>query len=183
VYDDRGGAVASRLWWMLTDQGHKATQILDGGIGAWVEAGGTLTAELAQPSGGDRFVTSAWRGTATIDEVDATVGPVVDARAADRYQGHTEPIDPKRGHVPGAINLPYETNLTEGRFAESDRLRANLVGAGFDHQTIVHCGSGVTACHLIVAAELAGLPRPKLFVGSWSEWSSTDRSVATGPTP
>lgn len=188
AYDDRGGAIAARLWWMLTAQGFDRAQVLDGGITAWIRAGLPVTASVPRPVELQPFTAVAWTGTISIEEVaertDATV--LLDARAADRYRGEAEPIDPKAGHIPGARSLPLTDLLTAGeRFAATEELRARFaaVGVRAETPTVAHCGSGVTACHLILAAEAAGLPRPALYVGSWSEWSSTTRPVATGPTP
>lgn len=188
AYDDRGGAVAARLWWMLTAQGFERVGILDGGLPAWRRAGYPISTTLEEPAPVAPFDPCPWGGTVTIDDMDARgSGTVVlDARSAERYRGDAEPVDPKAGHIPGAISLPLTEHLDGfDRFASPDRIRERFGSVGVDRptRTIVHCGSGVTACHLILAAELAGLPRPDLYVGSWSEWSSTDRPVATGSAP
>lgn len=188
AYDDRGGAVAARLWWMLTAQGFDRVAVLDGGIPAWRDEGRPLTSALHDPVPVAPFQPVPWSGVVGIDDVagrdDATV--VLDARSAERYRGESEPVDPKAGHIPGAISLPLTEHLDAAeRFVPAERIRERFAAAGVDASTraIAQCGSGVTACHLVLSAELAGLPRPDLYVGSWSEWSSTDRPVATGPTP
>ena len=186
AYDDRGGAIAARLWWMLTDQGHANSRVLDGGLQAWVASGGPLrTGPNPRTSEAKRagVATRPWRHVVAIDEVAAAPGGVFDARAPERYRGESEPVDPKAGHIPGAANLPLTVHLDDGHFKDTATIRSNLEAHGFDQDTIVHCGSGVTACHLILAAEVAGLPRPNLYVGSWSEWSSTDLPVANGTEP
>lgn len=188
AYDDAGGSIAARLWWMLTDQGHEDTHVLDGGIPAWVDAG--LPVEKGEPSNLPRqqadIATGAWTGVVGISEV-ANRPPdtvVVDARAPERYRGETEPIDARAGHIPGAINLPTSGNLSNGQFLDPDTLRDRYTQAGLDKsEAIMHCGSGVTACHNVLAMELAGLDRPLLYVGSWSDWASTDRPAATGDSP
>lgn len=188
VYDDLGGAIAARLWWMLTDQGHDATFVLDGGLDAWKGAGGETTTEVPSPSQGTAGIAlRPWKGIATIDEVSErhqdTI--LVDARAADRYRGVSEPVDPRAGHIPGAINVPLTENLDSGRFRSIGDLVNRFAEAGVEADTdvVVHCGSGVTACHVILAAEVAGFPRPNLYVGSWSEWSASERPISTGERP
>jgi thiosulfate/3-mercaptopyruvate sulfurtransferase len=187
VYDDRGGAIASRLWWMLTDQGHKLTSVLDGGIQAWTAHGLALSRARHMPRRG-QFTTRPWRGVIGREDV-ASRGAgamVIDARSAERYRGDEEPVDPKAGHIPGAISLPLDDNLTSGLvFLDPAALFSRFSDMGVtsaDH-VISQCGSGVTACHNILAMEVAGIVRPDLYVGSWSDWSSTDLPVATGDAP
>lgn len=189
AYDDAGGAIAARLWWMLTDQGHTDTFVLDGGITEW-EATGHETApgdphwEATTPAG---LATNAWRNIATIDDVAQRPAStiLIDARSPERYQGVSEPIDARPGHIPGALNVPTSDNLEHGRFRPRHQLRNRYLESGVNESSrvIAHCGSGVTACHDILAMELAGLPRAKLYVGSWSEWASTDHPAATGNRP
>jgi thiosulfate/3-mercaptopyruvate sulfurtransferase len=190
VYDDRGGAIAARLWWMLTQQGHQDTFLLDGGMHAWRDAGGQLTADIpvvetTSPHAGIQV--TDWTGTVEIADVAERADDVVvaDARGADRYRGDTEPIDGKAGHIPGAINFPMTTNLDGPRFKSPEELRSTYAAVDIDTDTqvIMHCGSGVTACHNILAMEVAGLGRPDLYVGSWSDWSSSDNPIATGTEP
>jgi thiosulfate/3-mercaptopyruvate sulfurtransferase len=184
AYDDRGGAFAGRLVWMLRMIGQPAA-LLDGGASGWdgpVESG--------EPTNGpvDRRAI-AWPADRIVDadEVVAHVaagGVVVDSRERARYLGETEPIDRIAGHVPGAINLPYADNLTEGVFQPPDRLAARFAALCADPRAIVYCGSGVTACHNALAIEAAGFPPPRVYVGSWSGWTADPtRPVATGPNP
>jgi thiosulfate/3-mercaptopyruvate sulfurtransferase len=188
VYDDRGGAIAARLWWMLTNQGHEMTSVLDGGIQAWIADGLPLSTTAERPPASAGFSAHPWTGTADRDAVakqpDHTI--LVDARSYERYVGAEEPIDPKPGHIPGAISLPQADNLTEElAFLSPDVLRSRFLRAGIGEASdvIVHCGSGVTACHNILAMEIAGIRRPLLYVGSWSDWSSQNLPVATGEIP
>jgi thiosulfate/3-mercaptopyruvate sulfurtransferase len=183
AYDTAGGAIAARLVWMLRVLGHPAA-VLDGGLDAWdgpLEAG-----EVERPVHG--FTPRPWPvdAIAEADDVAAVAaggGLVVDARAGERYRGEVEPVDPRPGHVPGAVNLPFADNLADGRLRPDTELRDRFVAAGIapDRDTVVYCGSGVTACHDVLAMELAGLGRPRPFVGSWSAWSADpDRPAATG---
>jgi thiosulfate/3-mercaptopyruvate sulfurtransferase len=187
VYDDRGGSIAARLWWMLTDQSHTNVSVLDGGIQAWTRQGfGTTTVEPVHQRGD--FKTRPWRGVVDRTAVIARSSDslLMDARSLERYRGDEEPVDPKAGHIPGAISIPQTENLSDDlAFLSPDTLRdrfsrAGITGANGD---IAHCGSGVTACHNILAMEVAGITRPWLYVGSWSDWSSADLPVATGDTP
>ncbi len=182
AYDDRGGGFAARLVWMLRIIGQEAA-LLDGGLAVW--AGPTESG----PSD-DRPVVRTpvpWPPDALAD-ADAVAthlaggGIVVDSREATRYRGETEPIDPVAGHVPGAINLPFADNLGSGaRFRTPGELAARFAALAGDARAIVYCGSGVTACHNALAIERAGLPRPRVYVGSWSGWSSDPgHPIATG---
>jgi thiosulfate/3-mercaptopyruvate sulfurtransferase len=178
AYDDaNGGNGAARLWWMLRSFGHRRAAVLDGGLQEALAAG--LPAPGAQlgpapPYPGDRWL---WP-TVTLQEVDFLrqdpAWKVLDVRSRPRYQGDTEPIDPVAGHIPGALNLPFAENLdSAGHFKDPGTLlrlyQDFLAGTGPEH-LVVHCGSGVTACHTLLALELAGLPGASLYVGSWSEW-------------
>ena len=190
VYDDRGGAVASRLWWMLTQQGHADTYVLDGGLPAWRDAGGRLTTDIPAvrtDPGSAGIDIAEWTGTADRGAVADRSDDVVlaDARSADRYRGDTESIDPKAGHIPGAISFPMTKNLDGHLFRNPVELRSMFEATDIDEDSpvIMHCGSGVTACHNILAMEIAGLGRPDLYVGSWSDWSSSDLPIATGSDP
>lgn len=184
AYDDRGGAIAARLWWMLTDQGFRDAIVLDGGFDAWrasdgpTESGPPPARTTIEPAG---IAIHGWRGVVTIRDIDHAANGIFDARAPERYRGETEPVDPKAGHIPGAQNLPLTDHLDDSLFRSAEEIAWSLDAAGLRAGSVVHCGSGVTACHLILAAEVAGRPRPQLYVGSWSEWSSTDRPIATGP--
>jgi thiosulfate/3-mercaptopyruvate sulfurtransferase len=187
VYDDLGGNFAVRLWWMLRWLGHDRVALLDGGFPLWVKEGRPVTTE-APPARDGTFVPKPRLG-ATVDvhyvdrfRADPAV-KLMDARAAERFNGQQEPIDPVAGHIPGAMNRFWQKNLQpDGRFKTSQALREELIAAleGADPAMAVHmCGSGVTACHNIFAMELAGLPGGRLYPGSWSEWcADSTRPVA-----
>lgn len=180
AYDDQGGAnAAARLWWMLRALGHARVQVLDGGLQGALAAGLALTAEPTAVRAAPPYPAAEWSARiADIDAVErARSAPdrlVLDVRAAPRYRGEREPIDPVAGHIPGARNLPLSENLTaEGRFkspAALHQLYSKLLDGRAPEQLIVHCGSGVTACHTLLALERAGLPGASLYLGSWSEW-------------
>lgn len=189
AYDDLGGMIAGRLVWMLRTLGQGAA-LLDGGLQAWVdstdpradplETGASMTGAVdhePRTIPADRL--------ASAEEVAAHVaagGVVVDSRAAPRYAGDIEPIDAKAGHIPGAINLPFSENLTGGFFRPLVDLAQRFADAGVDSDAIVYCGSGVSACNNLLAVEAAGGGTPRLYVGSWSGWSSDPtRPVETGP--
>ena len=184
AYDDSGGMVAARLWWMLRYMGHTAVAVLDGGWQAWVNAGGAIA------SGEERARARHFNGTprgdrlVTLDEV-ANVAQLVDARAGPRYRGEVEPLDKHAGHIPGAHNHCWQTNLAvDGRFATPDTLIRqwrDSLGILPDDTTVHYCGSGVSACHNVLAQVAAGLPEPRLYCGSWSEWCrDSDRPRAIG---
>ena len=194
AYDDRGGAFAGRLVWMLRILGQRAA-LLDGGIGAWVaDASDDVSDDVehgpvtATPA--ERAVRE-WPLDALADAIDvakhlADDGVVIDSRDPARYAGEIEPIDPVAGHVPGAVNLLFNDNLdADGRFRSADDLRARFASVVEDSdEPIVYCGSGVTACLNALAMEHAGFGLPRVYVGSWSGWTADpDRPVATGPTP
>ncbi|SEL72458.1 sulfurtransferase [Parapedobacter koreensis] len=189
IYDDKHGSnAAARLWWMLRAIGHQQVQVLDGGLQAAEQYGLPINNSPVERRQVEPYAATDWLWPkANIDEVaDAAQDAnhiVIDVRDADRYQGLTEPLDLIAGHIPGAINVPYTTNLTpDGRFKSPTELRAlytDILGKKTAHQTIVHCGSGVTACHTLLAMASAGFDVPKLYVGSWSEWSRSGRPMAT----
>lgn len=195
AYDDAGGAIAARLWWMLRWLGHDDVAVLDGGIQAWLAAGGALESGDSGPVVRGSFVPSIRSELlATYDhaafrsrEMTAgrAAGPLLDARAADRFDGTNETIDPVAGHIPGATSLPYSENLDEHlHFRSADELRDRFTSAGVPpvkagssptgpaspDAPIVYCGSGVTAAHNALAIKHAGLGDAKLYAGSWSEW-------------
>ena len=183
AYDDAGGAVAARLVWLLRICGHDAA-LLDGGIDAWPLPLSTIAPIITQRN----FQLESWPADMLADAEDVTAGHaegqvIIDARAAERFTGVIEPIDPRAGHIPGAINLPYTGNLdpASGRFLPPDALRTRYEAAGVDNRgSIVYCGSGVTACQALLAMERAGLRPARLYAGSWSQWSADpDRPVAT----
>lgn len=184
AYDDADGSQASRLVWMLRSLDQPAA-LLDGGLDAW---DGELATDDVRPEPGS-VPARPWPETAiaTIDEVASGSALVIDARAPERYRGEVEPMDPRAGHVPGAINLPFSQNTDEhGRFLPPQQLRERFAAAGVEPggEVIVYCGSGVTATHDILALERAGYEGVRLFPGSWSQWSADDtREVATGPNP
>jgi len=182
VYDRNQGHYCGRLWWMLKWLGHDAVAVLDGGLPAWKEAGGTLASGPAQPASPASFDLKApLRSLVMTDTVSAALGrptqTVVDARAGARYRGEVEPLDPVAGHIPGALNRPFTDNFTsDGRFKPGDVLQAEWtqVLAGRPASSVVHhCGSGVTAVPNLIAMELAGFGPTALYAGSWSEWSRT----------
>lgn len=183
VYDDWCGHAAARCWWLLRHHGHPDVRVLDGGWAAWRAAGLPVATgeEAVDPGDFD-----GGPGSMPVVEVDGVLGVdvVVDARAPERFRGETEPIDPVAGHVPGAVNVPTSTNLrADGRFRPADQLAAlyAAVGATPDADVAAYCGSGVTACHDVLAMEVAGI-RAALYPGSWSEWvADPARPVATGP--
>jgi thiosulfate/3-mercaptopyruvate sulfurtransferase len=187
AYDAQGGPYAARAWWLLRWLGHPAVAVLDGGLAAWQAAGGPIdtgpdaptTAQAAYPAGAPAMA------TVTADDLLAAPGRslVVDARAPERFRGEVEPLDAKAGHIPGARNRCFKDNLdAAGRFREPDELRRAFEAFGVSPRQIVHqCGSGVTACHNLLAMEAAGLTGSALYPGSWSEWSADPtRPVARG---
>jgi len=192
AYDAADGMFASRLWWMLRWVGHEAVAVLDGGYRAWTESGGAVTTEVA------RFAPTVFQGTVQdgmnvdVARVQQCLGSasqlMVDGRAAGRFAGIGETIDPVAGHIPGARNRPYADNVgPDGRFKPPAQLREEFsrVFDGTPPADTVHqCGSGVSACHNLLAMEVAGLSGGKLYAGSWSEWCSDPaRPVATGTAP
>jgi thiosulfate/3-mercaptopyruvate sulfurtransferase len=174
AYDDAGGAFAARLWWMLRWLGHDAVAVLDGGFPAWVAEGRPVTSEPSSLAPGDFEPKPCGELLVTAAELlQSGTRKLFDARAPERYRGDVEPIDPVAGHIPGAENLPFAENLRDGRFKTPAELRARFAEALGDAQpaeSVVYCGSGVTACHDVLAFAHAGLPLPKLYAGSWSEW-------------
>lgn len=190
VYDDKNGALAaSRFWWMLKAAGHEKVQVVNGGLTAAVKAGFPLSDLVEMPIPVAEYSFTKWNlPLAFMDEVETaalgTENVVIDVREAARYNGETEPIDLIAGHIPGAINIPYASNLDEnGFFTKPELIGQKYVDAlkGINAaNAIIHCGSGVTACHTILAMHYAGLPMPKLYIGSWSEWSRNDKKIALG---
>jgi thiosulfate/3-mercaptopyruvate sulfurtransferase len=188
AYDDAGGWIAARLWWMLDVLGHRAA-VLDGGAGAW---DGDLEVGPGSRRPASSFTAEPWPASAIVgaDAVGAAVkgdtAAVVDARAGERYRGEVEPLDPVAGHIPGAVSAPWAGNLddTTGRFLDADGLARRYRALGVADDAIVYCGSGVSACHDILALRLAGVSRVRLYEGSWSGWvSDPARPVATGESP
>ena len=185
VYDDVGGSVAARLWFLLRWFGHERQALLDGGLQAW---GGPLETAAPHVSQGDFKVSQPdYTRVVDFDQVKKHRGvPVLDARAGERYRGEKEPVDPKAGHIPGARSAPFSGNLREdGRFKSRQELRERFAEVGVDAEegAVVYCGSGVNACHNLFAMELAGVKNVRLYEGSWSDWSSRDAPIATGSEP
>jgi thiosulfate/3-mercaptopyruvate sulfurtransferase len=188
AYDDVGGWVAARLWWMLDALGHGEVAVLDGGIAAWIAAGGATTKDLPDWPRAELHLGEAWTGVISREELRERLGSVVllDARAAPRYRGETEPVDPVAGHIPTALNAPVDGNLADGRFRPADQLAERFRDLGADGRSgpvVTSCGSGTSALHHAIAMRLAGLPDPILYVGSYSDWSRSGEPVATGPEP
>jgi thiosulfate/3-mercaptopyruvate sulfurtransferase len=189
AYDDVGGWVAARLWWMLDVLGHDRVRVLDGGLAAWADAGGALTGDEPDHAPTTLHLADAWERVIGREELKMRLGEVVllDARGAPRYRGESEPIDPVAGHIPTARNAPVEGNLAaDGRFRPAAELaeRFRELGAdGADGPVVTSCGSGVSALHHALALRAAGLPDPILYVGSYSDWSRSGEPVATGPEP
>lgn len=176
VYDAGNGGYAVRLWWMLRWLGHEAVALLDGGMAVWQMQGLPLTTIFPASRSAQFIPTIQSDSEVTMQQVqdgirDGTM-TVVDARSSIRYLGEAEPIDPVAGHIPSAMNYPFEGNLDgQGRFLSVEQLRARFAAFAAEPQRVVHmCGSGVTACHNLLAMEYAGLSGSKLYAGSWSEW-------------
>ena len=188
IYDDKnGGNAAARFWWMLRAIGHEKVQVVNGGFDAAIKAGFVANGLKPEVESKKSYpICLKWQlAIADIEEVELASKSgnqtIVDVRDANRYAGLTEPIDLIAGHIPGAINIPFTNSLDEnGLFLNPKALRKVLEMALNDvnlENTIVHCGSGVTACHLLLAMDYAGLPIPKLYVGSWSEWSRNNKDM------
>lgn len=188
AYDQGSGTIAARLWWMLRDLGHSRVSVLDGGYSEWLATGGAVST-----AGGEmpRTVFEAGEGpTVTIDRDDlrSRLGTVqvIDARPPERYRGEVETIDPAAGHIPTSVSAPTTGNIgPDGCFKPPEELAEHFEDLGLDPAMAVvsSCGSGVTACHNILALHLAGFPEAVLYPGSWSDWSSSGFPVATGPNP
>ncbi|MBY8871150.1 sulfurtransferase [Micromonospora sp. PLK6-60] len=190
VYDGGDGMAAARAWWTLRWAGHRPVRLLHGGFPAWVAAGLPVTTEPPAPTPGDVTVVPGalpvLDANAAARLAAADTGTLLDVRAAPRYRGETEPIDPVAGHLPGAVNLPAPEYVADGRFPAAAVLRERFAAAGVapDAPVGAYCGSGVTAAQAVLALHLAGRPDAALYVGSWSEWvADPGRPVATGATP
>jgi thiosulfate/3-mercaptopyruvate sulfurtransferase len=192
AYDAADGSVAARLWWLLRWAGHSAVAVLDGGIAAWRAAGLPVTTEVPKPVAST--ITVRPPAMPVLDAAQAAAlarnGVLLDARVPPRYRGEIEPVDPRAGHVPGAVNAPFgELTDAHGRWLTPGRLRELAQRWGVESAEIgAYCGSGVNACALVLGLELAGITSPErpagLYVGSWSQWcTDRDRPVATGPSP
>jgi thiosulfate/3-mercaptopyruvate sulfurtransferase len=183
VYDDTSGLAAARAWWLLRHHGHDDVRVLDGGWTAWLQDGHPAESGETVVEPGD--FTLSGPGTMPVVEADGVldVDVLIDARAAERYAGETEPVDPVAGHIPGAVNVPTTENLDErGRFRPPARLRETYARVGADTATSVaaYCGSGVTAAHDLLALDVAGISAA-LYPGSWSGWiTDPERPVELG---
>jgi thiosulfate/3-mercaptopyruvate sulfurtransferase len=190
VYDDADGSVAARAWWLLRWAGHRDVAVLDGGFAAWAGEDRPLSVDVPEPEPGDIEVRP---GAMPVLDADAAGelardGVLLDARARERYLGETEPIDPRPGHIPGARNAPFAAHTgADGRWRTPSELAEHFAGAGVTGEATVgaYCGSGVTACSLVLALEVAGRTEPAaLYAGSWSEWAADPaRPAATGEKP
>lgn len=196
IYDGGNSMFAAHLWWMLHWLGHERSAVLDGGWPAWLDAGGAVETKVNVGSLTEARALEALDygsapamptadAAAVLANLDAPAFTVLDARAANRFRGEVEPMDPVAGHIPGALNRPNSLNVqSDGRFKPTAALRAEFeaVLGGRDPSLVVHqCGSGITACHNLFAMELAGLKGSALYPGSWSEWcSDPSRPVAKG---
>ncbi|MFW0797206.1 sulfurtransferase [Gordonia sp. CPCC 205515] len=184
VYDDIGNLAAARAWWLLRWAGLAEVLMLDGGLGAWRDAGFRLSRGDATPRAGSVALRGGQMPVADIDEVAATDALVLDARAVERFRGEVEPVDPRAGHIPGAVSAPTAANLDGNqRFRSKEELRDRFTALGVrdGDPVITYCGSGVNAAHQVAALEIAGFDGATLFPGSWSQWSSDpERPAATG---
>jgi len=188
IYDDKAGAnAAARCWWMLRAVGHQQVQVVSGGLQALEAAGAVLSDTASDAKIKSPYPAGGWQmPVASIEEVTAAAADpdklVIDVREAYRYRGESEPIDLVAGHIPGAVNQPYMSNLdATGKFQATEQLQ-DIYEPLVENkkEVIVHCGSGVTACHTLLALERAGITGARLYVGSWSEWSRNDKPIATG---
>jgi thiosulfate/3-mercaptopyruvate sulfurtransferase len=190
VYDDKNGAnAAARFWWMLRALGHENVRVVDGGLDAILRDGLPMTSDIQNPASTASYPAVEWRlPTVDLEEVKKAANEpnalIIDVREAYRYRGEKEPIDLVAGHIPGAINIPYLSNLSDdGRFRSAEDLAAQYkaaIGQRDPSNVIVHCGSGVTACHTLLALEQAAIKGANLYVGSWSEWSRRDLPLGKG---
>ncbi|MBI3745723.1 MAG: sulfurtransferase, partial [Chloroflexi bacterium] len=204
AYDDVGGWVAARLWWMLEDLGFGAdglggALVLDGGYQAWTATGLPVTAEVPEPAAVVLHLAPHWRRVIDRESLKRELGDVLlfDARGGPRYRGEIEPLDPVPGHIPTAINAAVDGNLdSRQRFLSATQLRTRFVelraaaaaagiaiGTDEDSEVVTSCGSGVSACHTALAMRIAGLPDPRLYPGSYSDWSRAGEAVVVGPEP
>jgi thiosulfate/3-mercaptopyruvate sulfurtransferase len=187
VYDNKNaGMSAARFWWMMKSIGHEKIQVINGGLSAAIAIGFPTSNEVVNPLPASPYPIDGWKlPLSNLVEVETVAQKenhiVVDVREADRYLGKTEPIDLVAGHIPGAINIPFSENLeTDGKFKSSEELQEKYkkaFGATPSQNIIVHCGSGVTACHTLLALAHAEIEIPKLYVGSWSEWSRNGKPI------
>lgn len=192
IYDDKNGSnAAARFWWMLRAMGHEKVQVLNGGLQTAIKAGFPTNSGIEFLVTAESYPIANWQlHQATISEIDKAINNqntiIIDVRDKERFDGLTEPIDLIAGHIPGATNIPFTSNLNEdGTYLSPETLKAKyqaIISNTKPENVIVHCGSGVTACHTLLAMDYAGLPIPKLYVGSWSEWSRNNREMITAQT-
>lgn len=188
LYDDKSGAnAAARMWWMLKSVGHEKVQVLNGGFQEAEKQSFPINSNPINSTPTEEYKIENWKlPLVNLIEVEEVSGNnsklIIDVRESVRYNGETEPIDLVSGHIPNAINIPFSTNLDEnGLFLSPEILREkykNIFNNKKSSEIIVHCGSGVTACHTLLAMDYAGFEIPKLYVGSWSEWSRNDKPIA-----
>ncbi len=184
VYDATGGGMAGRLWWQLKYYGHEKVALLNGGLPKWLSEGRETVEEVESNPVGDFSGTPNPMMMVTTDEVKSMLGskvnPIIDARSPERFRGEVEPIDTVAGRIPGALNRFYQNNLDkDGQFLPADDLKTayeTLLNGLKPQEAVVYCGSGTTACHNLVAMVYAGLPMPRLYVGSWSEWIRDEKN-------
>lgn len=189
IYDDKNGSnAAARFWWMLKAVGHKKVQVLNGGLQAAIKAGFPVSSGTESFDKTEKYPVSNWQlSLASIEDVDKartnSENIVIDVRDKNRFDGLTESLDLIAGHIPEAINVPFIENLNEDGFYHSPKTLKEkyieILGNTKTENVIVHCGSGVTACHTLLAMDYAGIPIPKLYVGSWSEWSRNNLPMTT----
>lgn len=190
-YDAGGGSFAGRLWWLARWLGHEKVALLDGGWQQWLKETGLASTEPPSRRPGTFAAGTSLEHVVEAGELQSQLfgsqSLLVDARAPERYEGRVEPIDPVAGHIPGSVNRFWQANLNDGRFKPAAQLRAEFerVLAGRTPEAVITlCGSGVTACHHLLAMRIAGLPGARLYAGSWSEWiADPARPIATGATP
>ena len=184
VYDATGGGMAGRLWWQLKFYGHEKVALLNGGLPKWLSEGRETVKGVESNPVGDFSGTPNPMMMVTTDEVKAMLGSkisaIIDARSPERFRGEVEPIDTVAGRIPGALNRFYQNNLDkDGQFLPAEALKTayeTLLNGFKPHEAVAYCGSGTTACHNLVAMAYAGLPMPKLYVGSWSEWIRDEKN-------
>jgi len=188
LYDLQENTYSARMWWMLKAIGHKSVQILDGGFKEWVKLGGTVeSGPSLEPNSLINTPIIEYKGLIQMSDVQHNIKnpcfQIMDARAKERFRGEAEPLDPVAGHIPGAMNRPYKNNLNDNHlFKTGSELADEFSNIGFAPNQVVHsCGSGVTACHNLLAMEIAGLSGSLLYAGSWSEWCNHPQNpIATG---
>jgi thiosulfate/3-mercaptopyruvate sulfurtransferase len=199
AYDAANSQAAARLWWLLTDAGHRLVRVLDGGFAAWSAAGlpterseqsNNVSGASAPAARGDFIAHPGQRPQLAATEIRARLGrpdapTLIDVRTPERYTGDNEPIDPVAGHVPGAINLPWAANVrADGRFRPPAEIARRYAEAGGHQDAVLYCGSGITAMHSLLALEAAGLGAAAVYPGSWSDWiRDPSRPIARGTAP